>query len=171
MNITIAKITESSAMANARNYRNAKVRFQVSIAWAVGQTLSGNADGMQRIMEAAELLSKEEGKMAATADGRQVWKYVTASQEDGGVGLGKVIQWSKEKDRFIMAPNWKDAAADLDMKVLIETLSETRWDQFQRMPASRAFDLDKSIMALVSRASKAGKSEMDVRNAFLRLAA
>lgn len=171
MNITIAKITESSAMANARNYRNAKVRFQISIAWAVGQALNGNADGLQNVMMAAGLIADEKGVMTAYSDGRQVWKYISSSQDQGGVGLGKVIQWSKEKDRFVMAKNWQQAAEELDMAILVGTLSETRWDQFQKTPASRAFDMDKAILSLVSRASKAGLSESDVKAAFMRLAA
>ena len=171
MSINIAAITKDIALQRAANYKGAKEGLQVSIAWAVGQALQGNADGLQAVFSAAGLMASEDGVMTTYADGRAVWAYITASQEQGGCGLNGVIRWDKDANRFKMAEKWKGKSASLDMVKLVETLTDTRWDTFKKKPASKAFDLDKAINTLITRAANEGISSAELKRKFAELAA
>lgn len=169
-NINIASISADMAIQRARNYKGAKNGLQVAIAWAVGQTMQGNADGLYQVFLAADLLSGGE-KMTAYADGRAVWSYLTTSQSRGGCGLGTLIRWDKELSKFKMTEGWKSKAEDIDMVALVETLSETRWDTFKAVAVEKAFDLDKAIQTLITRAANKGISAAEVKKKLAEVAA
>lgn len=172
MTINIASISKDIAIQRARNYKGAKDGLQIAIAWAVGQTLQGNADGMTAVMDEAGLLAKSaDGKMTAYADGRAVWSYLTATQERGGIGLTGILRWDKEKQKFAMTKGWKAKADQLDYTHIVETLSNTRWDTFKAKPADKAFDLDKAIKTLITRAANEGVSDAELKAKFRELAA
>jgi hypothetical protein len=170
-NINFASLSESQALQGARNYRGGKNQLQYSIAWAVKQALAGNADGVTAVFQEAQLISKRDGEMTALADGRAVWKYLTTPQDRDGLGLGDVVRWDSKANKFKMAANWSDNADKLDMGAIILTLSSTRWDEFQAKSAERAFDLEKAIKSLVTRAANQGVSEDEIVKAFDKLRA
>lgn len=170
-NINISAITKDIALQRARNYRGAKNGLQIAIAWAVGQVLQGNADGMTMVMEAAGLLAKSsDEKMTTYADGRAVWAYVTTAQDRGGIGLTGIIRWDKDRQKFAMAKGWKAKADQLDYTAVVTTLSETRWDTFKAVPADKAFDLDKAIQRLITRAANEGVSYREIQKKFKEIA-
>jgi hypothetical protein len=169
--INIASITKDTAIQRAKNYRGAKEGLQIAITWAVGQALQGNADGVHQVFVAAGLMANEEGVMTTYVDGRAVFAYMTAKQDQGGCGLSGIIKWDKEANKFKMAEKWKGKAASIDMVKLVETLSYTRWDTFKKSPASKAFDLDKAIATLITRAANEGVSDQELKAKFRELAA
>ncbi len=165
------KISQDQALQYAKNLRGAKASFQWSVIWAVGQTLHGNADGLYQIMRAGGLLASDKGVMTKLADGRQLWAYLSASQKAGGCGLSKIIEWVELENKFKMCQGWKAEADKLDMVTLVETLTGTKWYQFERNGAMAAgkFDLDKALKTLITRAAKAGVSDNDIVKAFEKL--
>lgn len=170
-NINFASISKDAALQRARNYRGAKDGLQYSIAWAVGQAMNGNADGLFMVMREADLLAKDgSSKMTTYADGRAIWAYITAKQDQGGCGLSGIIRWDSDAQRFKMGEKWKGRAQAVDVVKLIETLSSTRWDTFKKVSADKAFDLDKAISALITRAANEGISDREIKAKFLALA-
>ena len=169
--INIASISSEMALQRAKNYRGAKNGLQIAIAWAVGQALQGNADGIHSVFLAAGLMANDEGTMTTYADGRAVWAYVSASQEQGGCGLSGVVRWDKETSKFKMGEKWKGKADSLDMVKLVETLTYTRWDTFKKVSAGKAFDLDKALQTLITRAANEGVSATELKKKFAELAA
>ena len=164
------QVTRSQAMQYAKNYRGSKASLQHSIRWATEQAMAGNADGIYMVMLAAGMISGRKGEMTTLADGRQLWKYFTAPIDDGGLGMAKLIRWDKELSKFKMTKGAKAATAELDVVTLMENLHNNRWDQYKSTPANKAFDLDKAITNLVTRAANNGLSADDVTTAFLKLA-
>ena len=152
----IQDVTRSQALQRARNYRGAKAGFQVSVYWAVQQTLNGNADGLYMIMLHAGMLAGKGDMMTTCADGRQLWKYWNAPVEEGGLGLKGIVTWDRDKVKFKMKDSWRLAAEKLDVAKLHVALADTRWDTFAKMKASRAFDLDKAVLRLLTQASNNG---------------
>ena len=166
----MSTITQSQAIQYATNYRGAKASLQWSIRWAVEQTLNGNADGLFIIMNAAGMIANKEGVMTTLADGRQLWKYLTAPIDDGGLGLSHLIRWSTDDNKFKMTNGWKAAATKIDVVAIAQNMADCRWDQYKSTPSKSAFDLDKAIMHLVTRAANNGVTEEDVAKAFRKLA-
>jgi hypothetical protein len=153
-------VTRATAIQRARNYRGAKAGFQTSIYWAVNQTLNGNADGLYMIMLHAGMVTGKGHEMTTCADGRQLWAYWS-----DGLGLKGILSWDKDKSKFKMQEGWKLTAGKIDIVALMTALSETPWHMFRRVPASKAFDLDKAVMRLLTLAGNNGLSPDEVISA------
>lgn len=161
----ILKTTKSIAVSNAKAYRGAKAKLQGAIGYAVAQLLQGNADGLETIMRAGELVSNNQGVMHANSDGRAVWKYITHKD---GLGLTGIVQWDKAAGRFKMAENWSKVAAKMDLEQLTNALTNVRWDKFQSVKVDIAFDLDKVVSVMVRRASSKGASAEQIKASLKR---
>ena len=169
----IFNVSQATAIQRAKNLRGAAAGYQQSVIWAVGQALNGNADGLFQIMQAAGLLANQNGQMTTYKAGRQVWQYVTTPQSQGGCGLVGVIRWDKDSQSFKMTKGWTAKAASLDTDALAETLTNVRWDQMNKTKkaADSAFDLEKAIKTLVTRAANNGVTEEELVRKFLDLRA
>lgn len=165
---TILNTTKTNALNDAKAYRGGKIRLQRALGYVVTQLLHGNADAIDMVFRAAELVSNSADGMLTNADGRAVWKYLTHKD---GLNLKGVVMWDKDARRFKMAEGWSAAAAGLDLAALANTLAFVRWDKFDAQKAEMAFDLDRAVLQLVKRASSKGATQAQIRKAFDRAVA
>lgn len=152
-----------TAIQRAMNFRNAKKGFQVAIEYIAEQVLThGNADAIGQIFRAAELIANEKGKAVVTKTGSAVWQYLAHEPEKGGLGFGELVRWDKDTSAFKMVKGWQAIAEELDMGLVFSNLKTRLWYLHQTVPAENAFDLSKSLKALIKKAEKAGVSRVEL---------
>lgn len=156
-------ITKNAALTACATYANSRERFQTTaLRYVFEQSLNGNADAAMLVLTSSGMLLPSGN---VSADGKAAIRWLLASPADGGCGLSGIIKWDDDSARVSMCKGWTKAADKLDRTAAEHNLSAVLWYTWAKstVPASKAFDLEAKIVALVKKAAKdAGMSPAEI---------
>lgn len=160
-------IDKARAMKAASAFRRGAEELTVALQYAVQQALNGNADGFQNVCVKAGLSFNDHGTLKVTKTAEAVASYWRASPDKGGLGMGAIMRFDSERNRWVMRDGWKKKAERIDLAKVWANLARPRgWLEFKATKAKDSnWNLDAAVLRLVKSARKHGKDDKAVQAA------
>jgi hypothetical protein len=144
-----------------KSYASAKDNLQAAIAAAVYQAIMlDNSNWLNELWETCGFWgSPIDGKYQVTRDGRQVYAYLTTSQDNGGCGLtAEILSLDRKERKWKLRRERKLAIDQLDKDFLEELLDGMRWDRWGKAKvdkSKKAYNANKSLALIQFRVAEA----------------